>query len=69
VLRSASAETLPAAQNQGHHTTDGLDKRGTEKRKHSTICLEKAVVDQINTGTVSKAMLATFLSDIYYPLF
>ena len=46
------------AQNQGHHTTDRLEERGVERRSARRSFLkrgERAIVNQTNTGTVSKA--------------
>ena len=58
-------------QSQGHHTIDRLEEREREKRrkrKRSTIFLERtdekrALVNQTNIGTVSRATLGKLLRD------
>ena len=54
------------ATNQGHHTTDRLEERGVERgsaRRSSLKGRERAVFNQTNTGTVSKATLGKLLRD------
>ena len=54
------------AQSQGHLTIDHLEKRGVERgsaRQSSLKGLERAIVNQSNIGTVSKATLGKFLRD------
>ena len=48
------------AQSQGRHTTDRLEERGVERgssRRSSLKGRERAIVNQTNTGTVSKITL------------
>ena len=48
------------AQSQGHHATDLLEERGVERgiaRRSSFKGRERAIVNQTNIGTVSKATL------------
>ena len=52
--------------NQGHDTIDGLDERGVERgsaRRFSLKGRERAIVNQTNTGTFSKATLGKLLRD------
>ena len=54
------------AQSQGHHTIDRLEERGVEKgiaRRSSLKGRERAIVNQTNIGTVSKANLGKLLRD------
>ena len=54
------------AQSQGHHTVDRLEERGVERgsaRRSSFKGRERAIVNQTNTGTVSKATLGKRLSE------
>ena len=54
------------AQSQGHHTIDRLEERGVERgsaRRSSLKGRERAIVNQTNTGTVSKATLGKLLRD------
>ena len=54
------------AQSQGHHTIDRLEERGEERgsaRRPSLKGRERAIVNQTNIGTVSKATLGTLLKD------
>ena len=54
------------AQNQGHHTIDRLEERGVERgsaRRSSLKGRERAIVNQRDIGTVSKAMLGELLRD------
>ena len=54
------------AQSQGHHTIDLLEERGVERgsaRRCSLKGRERAIVNQTNTGTVSKATLGKRLRD------
>ena len=54
------------AQSQGHHTIDRLEERGVERRSARLFSLEgreRAIVNQTNTGTVSKATLGKLFSD------
>ena len=51
-------------QSQGYHTSDRVEKRGVEResaRRSSLKGLERAIVRQTNTGTVSKATLGKLL--------
>ena len=51
---------------QGHHTTDRLEERVVERgraRRSSLKGRERAVFNQTNTGTVSKATLGKLLRD------
>ena len=53
-------------QSQGHHTIDRLEERGVEResaRRSSLKGRERAIVNQTNIGTVSKAMLGKPLRD------
>ena len=48
------------AQSQGHHTIDRVEERGVERgsaRRSSLKGRDRAIVSQMNTGTVSKATL------------
>ena len=54
------------AQSQGHHTTDRLEERGVERGGAGRSSLkgrERAIVNQTNIGTVSKATLEKLLRD------
>ena len=54
------------AQSYGHHTIDRLEKRGVERgsaRRSSLKGRERAIVNQTNLGTVSKATLGKLLRD------
>ena len=54
------------AQCQGHHTIDHLEERGDERgiaRRSSLEGQEKAFVNQMNIGTVSKAMMGKLLTE------
>ena len=54
------------AQSQGHHTIDCLEKRAVERgsaRRSSLNGRERAIVNQANNGTVSKATLGKLLRD------
>ena len=54
------------AQSQGHYTIDRIGERGVERgsaRRSSLKGREKATVNQINIGTVSKATLEKPLRD------
>ena len=54
------------AQNQGHHTTDHLEKREVERgstRRFSLKGRERAIVNQTNIGAISKATLRKLLRD------
>ena len=51
---------------QGHHTIDCLEERGMERgsaRRSSLKGWEKAIIDQMNTGTVLKGTLGKLLRD------
>ena len=51
---------------QGHHTVDRLEERGMERGSVSWSSLkgwERAIINQMNIGTVSKAMLGKLLRD------
>ena len=53
-------------QSQGHHTIDRLQERGVERgsaRRSSLKGRERAIVNQTNVGTVSKATLGKLLRD------
>ena len=53
-------------QSQGHHTIDHLEERGVEignARRPSLKWRERAMVNQTNIGTVSKATLGKLLTD------
>ena len=52
------------AKRQGHHTSDRLEERGMGRgsaRRSSLKGRERAIVNQTNIGTVSKATLRKFL--------
>ena len=54
------------AQNQGHHTIDRLEERGVEgksARRSSFKGRERAIVNQTNIGTVSKATMGKLLRE------
>ena len=54
------------AQSQGHHTIDRLEERGVERgsaRRPSLKGRERAIVNQTNTGTFSKATMGELLRD------
>ena len=54
------------AQSQGHHTIDHLEERGMERgsaRRPSLKGRKRAIVNQTNTGSVSKATLGKLLRD------
>ena len=54
------------AQSQGHHTIDRLEETAVERgsaRRFSLKGRERAIVNQTNTGTVSKATLGKLLRD------
>ena len=54
------------AQSQGNHTIDRLEERGVERgsaRRSSLKGRERAIVNQTNIGTVSKATLGKLLRD------
>ena len=54
------------AQSQGHHTIDRLEERGVERgsaRRSSLKGRGRAIVNQTNIGTVSKATLGKLLRD------
>ena len=54
------------ALSQGHRTIGRLEERGVERgsaRRSSLKGRERAIVNQTNVGTVSKAMLGTLLGD------
>ena len=53
-------------QNPGHHTTNHLEEGGVERGSAQWFCLkgqERAMVNQTNIGTVSKATLEKLLRD------
>ena len=53
-------------QSQGHHTIDRLEERGVERgnaRRSSLKGRERAIINQTNIGTVSKATLGKLLRD------
>ena len=53
-------------QSQGHHTIDRLEERGVERGSYRQSCSkgwERAIVNQTNNGTVSKATLGKLLRD------
>ena len=55
------------AQSQSSNTIDGLEERGVERgsaRRSSLKGRKRAVVNQTNTGTVSKATFGKFLRDV-----
>ena len=76
-LKCWEAETLPAevlrilryylhTQSQGHHTIDRLEERSMERgssRQSSLKGRERVIINQTNTGTISKAMLGKLLRD------
>ena len=54
------------ARSQGHHTIDRLEMRGVERGSTGRSSLkgrESAIINQTNTGTVSKATLGKLLRD------
>ena len=54
------------AQSEGHHTIDRLEERGVERGSAGRSSLngrERAIVNQTNMGTVSKATLRKLLRD------
>jgi hypothetical protein len=54
------------AQSQGHHTIDRLEERGVERgsaQRSSLRGRERAIVNQTNIGTVSRATLGKLLRD------
>jgi len=54
------------AQSQGHHTIDRLEEKGVERgspRRSSLKGRERAIVNQTNIETVSKATFGKFLRD------
>ena len=54
------------AQSQGHHTVDRPEERNVERgsaRRSSLKGRERAIVNQTNIGTVSKATLGKLLRD------
>ena len=54
------------AQSQGHHTIDRLEVRGVGRgsaRRSALKGRERAIVNQTNVGTVSKAILGKLLRD------
>ena len=67
--RSATLRSLRhymRVQSQGYHTIDHLEERGVERgsaRRSSLKGRERAIVNQTNTGTVSKATLGKLLRD------
>ena len=53
-------------QSQGHQTIDRLEEKGVERgsaRRSSLKVRERAIVNQTNTGTVSKATLGKLMRD------
>ena len=55
------------AQSQEHHTIDRLEERGVKRRSARRSSLkgrERAIVNQTNIGTVSKATLEKHLRDM-----
>ena len=57
---------LTDCQSQGHHTIDRLEERGVESgsaRLSSLKGKQRAIVNQSNIGTVSKAALGKLLRD------
>ena len=53
-------------QSQGHHTIDRQEERGMKRgsaKRSSLKGRERAIVNQTNTGTVSKATLEKLLTD------
>ena len=72
VLRLERSEVLRRlrhymqAQSQGHHTIDRQEERGVERgsaRRSSLKGRERAIVNQTNIGTISKATLGKRLRD------
>ena len=64
-LRAQSGHYLRAP-SQGHHTIDHLEERGVESgsaRRSSLKGRERAIVNQTNVGTASKATLGKLLRD------
>ena len=64
VLRSLRHYLL--AQSQGHHTIERLEERGVERGSAQRPFLrgrERAIVNQTNIGTVSRATLGKLLRD------
>ena len=54
------------AQSQGHHTIDRLEERGVERGSARRSALKgrgRAIVNQMNVETVSKAILGKLLRD------
>ena len=54
------------AQSQGHHSIDRLEERGMERGRARWSSLkgrERAIINQMKTGTVSKAALGKLLRD------
>ena len=54
------------AQSQGHHIIDRLEERGVKRgsaRRSSLKRQERAIISQMNIGTVSKATLRKPLRD------
>ena len=54
------------AQSQEHHTIDSLEERGVKREsasRSSSKGRERAIVNQRNNGTVSKATLGKLLGD------
>ena len=54
------------AQSQGHHTINRLEETGVERgsaRRSSLKGRERAIINQMNIGTVSKAKLGKLLRD------
>ena len=66
VIQAWSLRHYLRAQSPGHHTTDCLEERGVERggsRQSSLKGRERAIVNQTNIGTVSKATLGKILRD------
>ena len=64
--RSEVLRSYLQAQSQGHHTIDRLEERDVERgsaRGSSLTGRERAIVNQTNIGTVSKATLGKLLRD------
>ena len=64
VLRSSTHYVR--AQSKGHHTIGRLEEKGVEResaRRSSTKRRERAIVNQTNIGSVSKATLGKLLRD------
>ena len=56
----------PRAQSQGHHTVGRLEERGVDRgssRRPSLKGRERAIMSQMNAGTVSNALLGKLLRD------